>query len=120
MKTGVKGEAGPLLSMGGSSLGIKSQSQDLPRVGWWTWPDPDPLLGAVVCSCNPTSWKQDHGGWHDTSWPVGPSLGSDLSDLLWRGPALPHWSARILSWFDLNCVALSAHPVASHWKVAGP
>ena len=84
-----QGEAGPLLSMGGSSLGIKSQAKELPKVGWQTWPDPDPLLGAVVCSCNPTSGKQDHGGWHGTSGPVGPSFGSDFSDLLWRGPALP-------------------------------
>ena len=120
MKTGVKGEAGPLLSMGGSSLGIKSQAKELLKVGWQKWPDPDPLLGAVVCSCNPTAGKQDQEGWHGTSGPVGPSFGSDFSDLLWRGPALPFWSARFLSWFDFNCVALSAHPVATHWKVASP
>ena len=33
MKTGVKGEAGSLLSVGGSSLGIKSQSQDFAEGG---------------------------------------------------------------------------------------
>ena len=110
-----QGEAGPLLSMRGSSMGVKSQADELPKVGWQMWPDPDPLLGAVVCSCNPTSGKQDHGGWHGTSGPVGPSFGSDFSDLLWRGPAPPFGPASFS--VGLTLIVLLSLPIL--WQPTG-